>query len=302
MVKAVQKNSKRSMSAAIIILNYNTKDLSRSCLESIFNQEWMHQFDVWVVDNASSDGSAEMISECFPKVKLIKSQTNLGFAGGNNLALRRIKSDQVVLLNSDTQVKTGSIDNLLNQLSGSGFDILSCKLTNLDGSLQPNAGDLPFGLSLISWLLGLGRFLPSFHRSSPDYYKGTKGVGWVSGSVMAIKQEVFTRIGFLDEKIFMYAEDVDFCIRANNTGFKIGWTDQAEIVHLGGGSLTDPHFRQRLGEFQGLIYLCSKYYGDLIGISFKVLLYPFILLRILAFLAIGRLEYSYTYAKILLAL
>lgn len=290
------------MNVSIVILSYNTKDLLKSCLESILKQTWENKFDIWVIDNASSDDSIEMVSQLFPRVNLIKSEKNLGFSGGNNLALRRVKSDVVVLLNSDTQVRPDSLDNLQDELLNSNFDILSCKLTNLDSSLQPNAGDLPFGLPLISWLAGFGSFLPSFHRSEPNYYRGTKEVGWVSGSVMVIKQSVFRKIGFLDEKIFMYAEDVDFCCRARQAGFKIGWTDRAEIMHLGGGSLNDPHFRQWLGEFRGLIYLYSKYYGHLAGVGLKIIFYPFIAFRILAFFMMGRLEYSYTYAKILLSL
>lgn len=290
------------MNAAVVILSYNTKDLLRSCLDSVFSQKSIQKFDFWVVDNASSDGSAEMVAEVFNQVKLIKSRTNLGFTGGNNLALKEIKSDVVILLNSDTIVKGNALNELVKAMQEHEFSVASCKLLSADGSLQPNAGDLPFGLPLINWLSGLGKFFPSFHRSSASYYQGTKEVGWVSGSVMAVRQEVFSKIGFLDEKIFMYAEDVDFCYRAKRVGFKIGWTDKAEVIHLGGGSSSDPHFKQWLGEFQGLIYIYRKYYGELAGFGLKILLYPFIILRILAFIVIGRLEYSYTYAKILLAL
>lgn len=290
------------MKVAIVILSYNTRDILKKCLESIFNKNWENQFDIWVVDNASIDGSAEMVSKDFSKVNLVKNSQNLGFTGGNNTVLKKIESEIVILLNSDTEVLDRSLDELVYFLNKNDFSVASCKLLNSDKSLQPNAGNLPFGFSLVMWLSGLGSIFDSFHINKPNFYTGEKEVGWVSGSVMVIKQEVFKKIGFLDEGIFMYGEDVDFCLRAKKAGFKIGWTDKAQIVHLGGGSSSDPHFRQWLGEFKGLLYIYKKYYGLLASLLVRLMLYPFIVLRIFAFALIGRYSFSKTYAKILINL
>lgn len=289
----------------IIILNFNTKDLLKDCLKSIYDKKWNTNFDVYVVDNASSDDSVKMVEEKFPQVKIIKSDFNLGFAGGNNLGLREIRSKYALLLNSDTIVLDHAIDNLVDFMEEGDFGVGSCRLINKDGSFQANTGDLPFGPSLFFWLSGLddlpliGPFLPSFHNQYENSLESKKQVGWVAGTAMMIREDVIKKIGLLDEALFMYAEDVDFCIRTHRAGFKIGWTNRAEIMHLGGGSLEDPHFRQWLGELKGLIYLYRKYLGLFASYSLRLLFYIFILVRVIAFLILGKFEISKTYAKII---
>lgn len=294
------------MSVSIIILNYNTKELLEKCLNSVFQKGWKRKFEVCVVDNASSDGSVEIVKKNFTQVKLLVSENNLGFTGGNNIGIKKSSSDLLILLNSDTEVLDGSLDNLIDSCENSDFGIMSCKLLNNDLTFQANAGDLPFGWSVFNWISGLddipvlGKYLSSFHINRQEFYKGTKEVGWISGSVMAIKRQVVDKIGYLDEGIFMYGEDVEYCLRAQRAGFKVGWTDQAQIIHLGGGSSDDPKFRQWLGELKGLLYIYKKYYGLLAKVLLKLVLYPFVILRILAFLVVGNFQFSKTYAKILI--
>ncbi|MDO8619119.1 MAG: glycosyltransferase family 2 protein [Candidatus Daviesbacteria bacterium] len=284
----------------VIILNYNTKDLLHTCLESIFKNKWKTDLEVWVVDNASTDDSVEMVKKDFPKVTVLQSNKNLGFAGGNNLALKKITSRYALLLNSDTTVEQEAFDKLVNFADGDGYDIASCKLLNKDRSIQPNYGDLPYPTAVFFWISGLddlpviGKFLPSFHKKIINPGK----VGWISGTAMLISKKVLEKIGLLDEDIFMYAEDTDFCMRAKKAGFKIGWTNLAEITHLGGGSLKDPNYRQWTGEFKGLIYLYQKYYGGLQSIILRLIFYKFILLRILIFSVLGKFEISKIYAKV----
>lgn len=294
------------MKTTIVILNFNTKDLLKKCIESIANQKWKYNFEIWVVDNDSDDGSVDIIKKSFPMVKILETGKNLGFAGGNNVALTKIKTKYCILLNSDTEVLPDSLDNLVDFMERSpSFGITSCKLVNKDGSLQANTGDLPFGLPLVTWISGLddvffiGDMLPSFHKKSKDYYNGEKEVGWVSGSAMMIKTEVIDKIGLLDDNLFMYAEDTDFCVRARESGFKVGWTDKAVIKHLGGGSSQEPTYRQWLGEFHGLLYLYKKYYGFFASIMLRLLFYIFIAARVLAYRLIGKKEVSEIYVKVL---
>lgn len=261
--------------------------------------------DVWVVDNASSDGSVEEIAKKFPQVKVIASKENLGFASGNNLALKKAKSQYYLLLNSDTEVEENSIDNLMEFAKSNDFAICSCRVLNKDGSFQPNGGDLPKLLPLFFWLSGLDDFIKkifvpiSYQQRSKSYYKNGREIGWVSGSVMLIHKSVFERIGFLDKKIFMYGEDVEFCLRVKRAGFKIGWTDRAEITHLGGGSSKRSQYNQWLGEFRGLLYIYQKYYGGVQKSILKILIYFFVMLRVLAFVILGKFDYAKTYAKII---
>lgn len=291
----------------IVILNYNTKDLTLKCLKSIFKRKWNTAFEVWAVDNASTDTSVEEIKKNFPKVKLIASNKNLGFSKGNNLALRKTykKARYSLLLNSDTEVLPRSLDNLIKFAENSGAGIASCKLLNPDGSFQPNGGELPRFLPMFFWLSGIDDIfrkilpLPSFHREDEKYYQNRKKVGWVSGSVMLIKNTVFEKIGFLDGKIFMYGEDVDFCWRAKKAGFKNLWTNKAEIVHIGGASFDKAELNQWSGELKGLFYLYNKYYGYIAVIGLRLLVYFFTVLRIIAFFILGKRDYAKTYAKVI---
>ncbi|BCX14808.1 MAG: glycosyl transferase [Patescibacteria group bacterium] len=289
----------------VVVLNYNTKVLTEKCLKSIVDKKWKRKIKVVVVDNASTDGSLEYLKKKFKTVSFIVSKSNLGFAGGNNLALKRHFKDAefCLILNSDTEVLEGSLDSLYD-FAKSGFDIASPKLINKDGSFQPNGGELPYLWPLFLWLSGLDdifrRFIniPSYQERSLSYYKKGR-VGWVSGTAMLVKNEVFDRIGFFDDNIFMYGEDVDFCFRARKAGFKIGWTDSAEVIHLGGGSLDRPQFRQWLGEFKGLLYFYKKHFGKMAKVGLLILIYIFVFFRIIAFWFIGKKEYAKTYVKIL---
>jgi len=291
---------------SIIIVNFNTRHLLADCLESIFKQNLNFKFRVVVVDNGSSDGSAEMVENKFPDVKVVKSDKNLGFSKGNNLGIKAGEAKYYLLLNSDTIVPDKALKALVDFMEGSEFSVGSCKLLNKDGSFQPNAGDLPFGLPLFFWLSGwddilpkVKETLPSFHRKFKSFYNGEKEVGWVSGSIMIIKDEVYKKIGGLDEKIFMYCEDTDYCIRAKKAGFKVGWTDKAEIVHLGGGSSKNPNLVQWIGEFKGLEYLYKKHLGLLPSLVLSFFIKLFIIVRAVAFILTGKFSVSKTYAKLL---
>lgn len=289
----------------VVILNYNTRELLNLCLKSIVSKSWKYKLSLLAVDNNSIDDSVEYIKKHYKQVDIILNDKNLGFAGGNNIALRKVKTRYILLLNSDTEVRPKSIDELIDFAQKGDFAISSCKLLNEDGSFQPNAGDLPFGFAIFSWLSGLdgfpviGKFLPSFHRNDIIFYKNERQVGWVSGTAMLIRDDVIQKIGLLDENLFMYTEDTDYCIRAKKAGLKIGWTAKAEIIHLGGGSLKEPQYRQWLGEFEGLIYLYRKYFGEFSSMLLKIQIYFFIILRVIVFFLIGKINFSKIYAKVL---
>lgn len=296
------------MDLTVIILSFNTKELLNDCLKSIINKKWKHNIKLLVVDNCSSDGSADMVKKNFPQVDIIESNQNLGFTGGNNLGLKEIKSKYALLLNSDTKVLENSLDNLIDFMDKSDYGIASCKLIDGKGKFQPNAGQLPTFLPMFFWLSGLDDILGkifsinSYQERKMSYYSKSREVGWVSGTAMMIKKDVIDKIGFLDEKIFMYGEDVEYCLRTHKAGFKVGFTPEAEIIHLGGKSQKNPSFNQWIGEFKGLLYIYKKYFGGLSTFFLRVLIYIFTMIRIIAFLVIGKPRISQTYAKILFSL
>lgn len=285
---------------SVIIVNFNTKDLVVDCLKSIFENPCSLKMQVSVVDNGSTDGSLEEIYKKFPDVQVIEAGSNLGFAKANNLAMTKMRSDFYLLLNSDTLIAPRALEVLVDVAKKRDFGVASCKLLNRDGSFQPNAGELPNFWPMLSWLSGLDDILHlrSYHEKALDYYKDGAEVGWVSGSAMLIRRDVLENVGFLDEKIFMYAEDVDFCFRARTRGFKIGWTDQAEIVHLGGGSSANPKLNQWRGEFAGLLYFYKKHFGLVYALFIKSIFYVFLLARVATFAFLGNFKFAKTYAQI----
>lgn len=293
---------------AIIIVNYNTKDLTLKCINSIYKNKPKNNFEIWLVDNNSTDDTVFEIEKLFPKVNIIRSGQNLGFARGNNLALKRVPAKNYLLLNSDTEVISGAVDRLLEFTKNNNFAVSSCRLVDKHKDFQPNAGELPNFVTVIAWLSGLDDifrklfYLPSYQERSNIYYDKDRQVGWVGGTAMMIKSELINKIGYLDDKIFMYGEDVEFCLRAEKFGYKIGWTKTGEIMHLGGGSLIEPHYFQWKGEFKSLIYIFDKYYGFLAALILRILIYFFVLLRIVSFSMLGKINFAKTYAKILINL
>lgn len=290
----------------VVILNYNTKELTEKCIKSILDRKWKRKIKVVVVDNASTDESLLYLKSKFSDIDFISSEKNLGFAGGNNLALKSYlrKAEYFLILNSDTEVLPGSLDKLYD-FAKSGFDICSPQLLNKDKTIQFSGGQLPYFWPLFFWISGLDDIfrpflrLPSYQERNLNYYRSKREVGWVAGTAMFVSGRVFEKVGFLDDKIFMYGEDVDFCFRAKKAGFRVGFNPQAEIVHLGGGSLDKPQFRQWLGEFKGLLYFYEKHFGKFEKFILLFLIYTFVPLRIIAFLIVGRKEYAKTYAQIL---
>lgn len=296
------------MDLTVIILNYNTKDLLMSCLDSIVQKKWQHSIKVMVVDNCSVDDSVITVRKHFSQVSVIESNQNLGFTRGNNLGLKEVKSKYALLLNSDTEVLEGSLDKLIDFMDKTDYGIASCRLVDGEGNFQPNSGQLPTFFPMFTWLSGLDDILnkmlsvSSYQARDNRYYLKDREVGWVSGSAMIIRSEVWHKIGYLDEKIFMYGEDVEYCLRAKREGFKVGWTNGTQIIHLGGKSSSQPQYNQWRGEFKGLLYIYKKYYGLLAALGLKVLIYLFVILRAGAFFILGKTPVSKTYVKIIFSL
>lgn len=290
------------MDLVISIINYKTKELTSNCIRSILNNKWRYSYKIWLVDNNSNDGSVEYLKKRFPKIKIIKSKKNLGFAGGHNLVLKKAKGRYFLILNSDTLIENQSLDGMIDFMDNNlDVGITSCKVLNFDGSLQPNGGDLPLGLSLINWLFNLeslGIKKPMFHRIDKEYYSKIREVGWVSGNFIIIRNEVLKKVGLFNEKYFMYFEDTELCYRVKKANYKIMINPNFCIKHISGGSLDDPKYRQWLGEYRGLLRFYASF-GYLQRLIVTFLVYFTTILRILAFGLIGRFDYAKTYAKVI---
>lgn len=228
---------------SIIIVNTNNKKLLEECLQSIYQNTHKVSFEIIVADNASTDGSQEMVKTKFPKVYLIENKENLGFIKASNQGLRNVAARYAMLLNDDTLVKDSALDKMvefMDQHPQAG----ACgpKLLNIDGSPQRQGG-----------ILGR-RFWLS---------KKPIAVDFVIGAALIVRKEVLDKVGILDENLFFYNDDIDWCLRIRKAGWKIYFLPQAEIMHYGGYS-SRRTFKGKLfvEGFKGGLYFCRKHYGE----------------------------------------
>ena len=260
---------------SIIILSYNTKDLLDSCLRSVLKNSKGQNFEIIVVDNASTDKSVTMVKTKYPNVKIIKSKKNLGFSAGNNLGLSKAIGKNILFLNSDTRVYGNSLYIMLKCLqSGGDIGILGPRLINPDQSVQKSVGSFYSISNVALMLFGGGRL--GILRGSPEKFTI---VDWVSGSCMMIKRSVFDKVGLWDENLFMYMEEVELCYRAKQGGVQTGFCPDAVVEHKQLGSSQDGREQAIINIYKGLIYFYQKYYSRQ---QFSALMF---LLKTKAFLA-----------------
>ena len=227
---------------SIVIVSFNTSDVTRQCLEHVQKHAAEIRQEVFVVDNASTDGSADMVQREFPWVQLIRLDKNRGFAGGNNPAMEKAKGRYVLLLNSDAFLAEGVLEKTIQYMDEHpGIGVLGCKLTDPDGTIQPSARMLPGPLNKILHITGLAaRFSKSKFFGRVDYtwwdHDQPKQVGWVVGAYFLIRRETMEAIGVLDERYFLYFEEIDYCLSARRAGWEVVFYPNARVIHLGGQS------------------------------------------------------------------
>jgi GT2 family glycosyltransferase len=228
-------------SLSIVIVNYNTRELTLACLRSIYRFPPEGDFEVIVVDNASRDGSVEAIAEQFSQVDLIASEENLGFARGNNVAMARSKGDILFLLNSDTEVHEGALTNLQRFLEEQpSAAVVGGMHHKTDGSLQTSIKYFPRLRNMFSEAFFLHRLFSgpawSEHETRLPYYHRRQRAEWLAGSYLAVRREWYERVGGLDPGFFMYSEDTDWCYRIHRAGGELWYIPESVITHHGGGS------------------------------------------------------------------
>lgn len=275
------------MDLSIIIINYKTRRVTADCLNSIKRSTDKVDKEVIVVDNGSADGSAEYLRQKFPRFKVYDAGANLGFARGNNFGFKRSSGKYVWLLNSDTLLKKTTIQKLYHAALSHDSAIASCRLLNQDGSLQPQGGYLPDLWRLKAWMLFIddlpiiSRLFPAYHVNRTSYFKKNRHPGWLAGTALLIRRDVYQKLHGLDEKIFMYAEDVEFCLRAAKLGIKPDYFTAPALTHLGQASGSSRG--AILGEYKGLTYIYKKHFPKTQQIILKILLKLGAALRVIIF-------------------
>jgi N-acetylglucosaminyl-diphospho-decaprenol L-rhamnosyltransferase len=215
-----------------VIVSYNVSGLLAECLDSVYKVEDL-ALEPWVVDNASSDHSADMVAARFPDARLIGSDKNLGFAGGNNVALREVSgADHVLLLNPDTVLPRRGVRQLLDVMeSNAAIGAVGAQLICPDGSLQQSWRTFPN----VGTVIGSSVFRAGDERGVRHTQPAR--VDWIVGACMLLKGDWLRRVGLLDEGYFMYFEEVDWCRRLEAAGGQTWFCPTVRVIHYGGASV-----------------------------------------------------------------
>lgn len=266
---------------SIIILSYNTKNLLKECLNSIYKYFPTFTFEIIVVDNASTDGSYEMLKKDFKDIKLIKSEINLGFAKGINLGCRNAKGEYFLFLNSDITIYNSlSLEIIKFMQKNEYVSIAGGQLLDGNGNPQRSYGKF-YTLPVVFKMLIHGDKGEISTKNSI-----IKKVDWVSGGFMAVKREVFLKLKGFDENFFMYMEDVELCYRASIAGFDTYFFPESKLTHLNQGSSNRTFAIKYI--YKGLLYFYKKHKSIAEYFVLKILLWS----KALSLIFIGTLTHN----------
>ena len=221
---------------SVVIVNWNTRLYLRACLQSVYSEGT--DAEVIVVDNASTDGSADMVEKDFPQAKLIRNPANYGFARAANQGIKASSGRYVLLLNPDSKLCPGALKALIkfaDEHPDGG--LFGPKILNADGSLQNSCRRFPTPQAALFRNTFLGRLFPK-NRYVAEYlmsdwdHNTPKEVDWLSGAALMLRPKMLEQIGLLDERFFMYCEDVDIAYRAKQSGWKAFYFPGATVVHF----------------------------------------------------------------------
>jgi hypothetical protein len=253
---------------SIVMVNYNQKEYTAQCLDSIYQNTPKANLEIVLVDNASHDSSADWLEVHYPQVKLVRSPRNGGIAGGNNLGIVNSIGKHVLLLNNDTLVTPGSIDRALEYLeahpetAGVGGNLL-----NEDGSFQSSFCDFHslwqafLIFTRLGWLFR--RYYPS-HLPAPN----TQNVDWMSTACMLFRKDALEAVGLVDEEYFIYSDETDLQYKLQEKGWKITYLPDLNTIHFGGKSLT-PWRRRRL-VYRGYLLFFHRHRGKLQSLLLRI--------------------------------
>lgn len=219
-----------------MVVSYNVRDLLAACLESVHRQQLTHSFDVWVVDNASEDGSAEMVRERFPRVRLIANADNRGFAAANNQAIRQSSGRYLLVLNPDTEILSGSLDRMIDYMDQhQDVGVLGVRLVYADGSFQHSCFRFPGLAQAFLDLFPVPRLMDSTlnGRYALPSYEREMDIDHCLGACFMLRRAA----GFeFDDSYFMYVEEIDLCWRLTQAGWKIRYVPELTVLHHAGAS------------------------------------------------------------------
>lgn len=263
---------------SIIIVNWNTRELTARCLSAVDATVKKISYETIVVDNNSSDGSQDMVREQFPNVKLIANTENGGFAKANNQGIQISQGRYVLLLNSDAFVLENTLDTMVTFMDAHPeAGMAGCKLLYENGSLQVSCATFPTLATEFYIAVGLDKLFPKskifgkYLMTDWDY--GTmREVDVIMGAFMMVRKSGIDQVGMMDESFFMYSEEVDWCYRFKAAGWKILFTPEVECIHIWGGSSRAVKVETLIRLYRARVQFFRKHYGRLTAFLYKIIL------------------------------
>ncbi len=263
---------------SVSIVSYRTPDLLRRCLAALAAQRGTLDLEVSVVDNASQDASAEMVTTGFPWVRLVRNQHNRGFAAAHNQALRQAVGRYWLVLNSDTVVSDGALQTLITFMDANpDVAVAGPRLRYPNGEVQSSRRRFPTVATLFCESTQLQRFWPANPVLRRYYLRDrsddeAQDVDWLSGACLCVRASAAAHVGLLDERFFMYSEELDWCRRFRAAGWRISYVPTAEVLHVeGGSSRTDLAARDRRFQASKLAY-AAKWHGAPVAAALRAYL------------------------------
>lgn len=290
------------MELSIIVVNYKTYDLTKNAIKSVL-ETVKSSYEIIVVDNNSQDFSYEKLKSAFAneitnkRIEIISNSSNKGFAVANNIGIKKSKVNHILLLNSDTVVKEGSIDSSLNYIKQhEDVGAVGCKILLPNGDLDKAAKrSFPNPKNSFYKLFGLSKI--NKKSKSNDYNlddldpNGIYEVDSLVGAFMLVRKEIIDQIGFLDEDYFMYGEDIDWCYRIKEAGWKIIYYGAVEIIHHKGSS-SKKQKSKLIYEFYRAMYLFyNKHYKEKYSFLTRLVVYMGIVFLLLIKLFLNLFKY-----------
>jgi len=296
---------------SIVIVSLNIKELLEKCLDSVFKNKESIKFEVFVSDNGSSDGTAEMVEKKFPQVKLLRNNANIGFGPGNNVAMKKAKGRYVLLLNPDTEIIQQNIFTEMVKWMDEHKDvgISSCALLNSDRTFQGSGGYFPTLIRVFLWMSFIDdlpfvdKLIKPYHPMHPwsflhkneGYFTKAHEQDWVTGAYYLIRDKAMKQVGYFDEDYFAYVEEVDYCYRTKEKGWKVWYLPKWKTIHY--GQVTTGSEFAMTSEFKGLKLYYKKHMASWKMPVLRFLLKFGALLRIIIFGLIKGSNTAKIYAK-----
>jgi GT2 family glycosyltransferase len=279
-------NAPFAHSISIVIVNYNVRFFLEQALRSVFKATANLSVQVWVVDNASSDDSMDMVKQKFPSVQIIENKDNVGFARANNMALRQLNADYVLLLNPDTLLEESSLSKCFHFMENNPkAGALGVRMIDGTGNFLPESKrGIPTPWVAFCKTFGLSALFPSSKQFN-TYHLGflsefeTSEAPVLSGAFMFIRMEALKKAGLLDEDFFMYGEDIDLSVRILQAGFKNYYFPETTIIHYKGESTRKGTVNYVRIFYQAMILFAEKHFAGKNRRLYVFLLHTAIYLR-----------------------